>query len=202
MHRKNSVIVFVLLLSAALASACGDVSPAAPSPTLSSVVASINAPSSLSERASQKAVGGMANGRAELQGTPVQNVRDEQYSFVAVREGDAPLAKGQVEVHWIRFTGEELMAHAEVTCLSVVGNQAWIGARVTKLVQNGEDFPPAGRSMIFRVQDNGDDAAATDLATLVFMDVTPGRDLTYCNTREQFPTTLRPTTTGNIQVKP
>lgn len=147
----------------------------------------------------QVAVGGSTNGHAEVQGTPVQNVRDEKFSFTAVADGTAPAAKGQVEVHFDRFTGEEIVVHADVTCVSVVGNQAWVGTRVTRFVLDGQETP-GDRRMIFRVQDNGDDAGSADLASLVFFGA-PGLDLTHCNTRQAFPL-LRATTTGNIQVKP
>lgn len=149
--------------------------------------------------AAQGALGGRASGHAQIQGTPVQNVRDQRYSFTADPHGEAPSAKGQVQVHYLLFTGEEIRVHAEVTCTSVVGNQAWVGARVTRFVLNGEELA-LDRRMIFRVQDNGDDADATDLASLVFFGAA-GLDLRHCNTRQQFPT-LRGTITGNIQVKP
>jgi len=148
--------------------------------------------------AAQAVIGGRASGHAQIQATPVQNVREESYSFTAAPHGEPPFARGQVQVHVVRFTGEELRVHSEVTCTSVAGNQAWVGARVTRLAINNEEVI-VDLSMIFRVQDNGDNAAAVDLASLVFFGE-PGLDLTHCNTRQQFPV-LRPTTAGNIQVK-
>jgi hypothetical protein len=149
--------------------------------------------------APKAAAGGSANGHAEVQGTPVQGIQDERYSFIALPDGNAPLAKGQVQVHFLTFAGMELRVHAEVTCVSVEGNQAWVGTRVTSFVRDGEEIP-GERRMIFRVQDTGDDAGSTDLASLVFFGAA-GLDLTHCNTRQAFPI-LRASTTGNIQVKP
>ena len=62
-----------------------------------------------------------ASGHPVVQGTPVQNVLDQRYSFSAVSADPFPTAMGQVDVHYVRFTGEELTVHADVTCLSVVG---------------------------------------------------------------------------------
>ena len=148
------------------------------------------------------ATGGRAGGHADLHGTPVQNVRDQTYSFTAVSAGAPPLAKGQVEVHLLRFTGEELTVHAQVTCVSVVADQAWVGSQVTRLVVDGQDVPEfVGRPMIFRVRDLGEGNGATDLASLVFFGVPAGGDLAHCNARPDFPI-LRESTSGNIQVKP
>jgi hypothetical protein len=147
------------------------------------------------------ATGGRASGRADIQGTPVQNVRDQTYSFGALSTSAFPLAKGQVEVHFVRFTGEEITVHAEVTCLSVLGNQAWVGSRVRRFVLGGEELPgQVGRPMIFRVQDMGEGHGTIDLASLVFFPP-PGGDLAHCTTRPAFPI-LRPSANGNIQVKP
>jgi hypothetical protein len=148
--------------------------------------------------APQAVIGGRASGHASIQATPVQNVRDESYSFTAAPRGEPPFARGQVQVHLVRFTGEEVRVHSEVTCTSVAGKQAWVGARVTRFTINNEQVP-VDLSMIFRVEDNGDNATAVDLASLVFFGE-PGLDLTHCNTRQQFPV-LRATTAGNIQVK-
>ena len=113
------------------------------------------------------------------------------------------LAKGQVEVHLLRFTGQEVMVHADVTCISIAGNQAWVGSRVTRFVQDQEEIPSfVNRSMIFRVQDFGEGGGITDLASLVFFPTpSAGADVTHCNTQPAFPI-LRESTSGNIQVKP
>ncbi len=157
-----------------------------------------NEPVLLEENAPrQPARGGRASGHAEVQGNTVNNVREERYSFTAIPDGEAPRAKGEVEAHLFLFTGEEVVVHAAVTCVSVVGNTAWVGSRVTREVYNGEkvdfDLP-----MVFQVRDNGEGAATVDDASLVFFGTD---DLTYCDTRPSTPR-VRPTTTGNVQVKP
>jgi hypothetical protein len=147
--------------------------------------------------------GGGASGHVAVQGTPVQNVRDQSYSFTAISEGAFPSAKGQVQVHFVRFSGEEVTVHADVTCLSILGNQAWVGSQTTRYVSNGEAVPErTGIPMVFRVVDLGERENATELASLVLFYLAPtGQDLTHCTTQQDFPI-LRVSTTGNIQVKP
>jgi hypothetical protein len=147
------------------------------------------------------ATGGSASGHAVVQGTPVQNVQDQRYSFTAISTDVFPLAKGQVQVHYVRFTGEEITVHADVTCVAVEGDQAWIGSQVRRLVFDGEAVPERiGSPMIFRVLDLGEGGGATDLASLVFFPP-PGGDIAHCTTRPEFPI-LRESAVGNIQVKP
>jgi hypothetical protein len=112
--------------------------------------------------------GWKASGHPVVHGTPVQNVLDQRYSFIAISTDASSTAKGQVEVHYVRFTGQELTVHADVTCLSVVGQQAWVGAEITRLVVDGAEVPDrVGAPMIFRVVDVGEGEDATDLASLV-----------------------------------
>jgi hypothetical protein len=146
--------------------------------------------------------GAKASGHADIHATLVQNVRDETYSFTALSTGTFPLAKGQVQVHFLQFTGEKFTVHAEVTCLSIVGNEAWVGSLVTRYVIDGQEQPErVGGPMIFRVQDTGEGHGATDLASLVFFGAAPGGDLAHCNTQPPFPI-MRESTNGTIQVKP
>jgi len=146
--------------------------------------------------------GGKAGGRADVHGTPVQNVLDETYSFTAVSTDAPPFAKGEVEVHLLRFTGQELVVHAEVTCVSIVGNEAWVGSRVRRFSVNREEVPQlVDRPMIFRVRDVGEGEGTVDLASLVFFPPTAEGDLEHCNARPDFPI-LRESGTGNIQVNP
>jgi hypothetical protein len=161
------------------------VEPVAPSPAEASVLLT---------------TGWKASGHPVVQGTPVQNVQNQRYSFTAISTDASSAAKGQVEVHYVRFTGEEIMVHANVTCLSVMGEQAWVGAEVSRLVFNGAEMPDrVGIPMIFRVVDVGEGEDATDLASLVFFPP-PGGDIAHCTTRPDFP--ILRESTGNIQVKP
>ncbi len=149
--------------------------------------------------------GGLASGHAFVHGTTVQNVRDETYSFTAATDPAFPQAKGELEVHGLQFTGAEFRVHAEVICMAVAGNMAWVGGRVTEFVLNGQKEPvDVGRPIIFRVLDGGEGAGSADAASLVFFPG-PGRQVVtaegYCDTHPSFPI-LWPNQEGNIQVKP
>jgi hypothetical protein len=144
--------------------------------------------------------GGRASGHVAVQGINV-GVQDQRYSFTAISAGAFPSAKGQVEVHYVRLTGEEIRVHADVTCLSIEGNQAWIGSQTTRYISNGEEVPErTGIPMVFRVVDLGERENATELASLVLFHLVPdGQDIAHCTSRIDFPI-LRTSTTGNIQV--
>lgn len=147
------------------------------------------------------AVLGGASGRADIHGTAVQNIRDETYSFTAIPTGTSHLATGQVEAHFVNFQGQQFVVHSNVTCVSVVGNQAWVGTRITRFVIDGEDVAQRiGAPMIFRVQDMGEGHDHSDLASLVFFGIPrDGGELAYCNERPAFPI-LFESGKGNIQV--
>jgi len=144
--------------------------------------------------------GPRASGHVNVHGTPVQNVVEQRYSFTATSTDAFTTATGQVEVHDVRFTGDEVTVHADVTCLAVLGQQAWVGAEIRRLTFNGEEVPDrTGRPMIFSVLDMGEGPQPVDLASLVFFPP-PGGDLAHCTTRPDFPI-LRESSPGNIQVK-
>ena len=159
--------------------------------------------------------GGMASGHADVSGVPIGSISrfDETISFTARSTGDFPLATGRVEFHGFSIpglenpSGDKWTVHAEVTCLAIVGNQAWVGARMIRWVYNGEEWLwRRGGPMIFRVVDAGEGADATDQASLAYFPVPsiPGPvadDMSFCNTRPNFPI-LRTELRGNIQVKP
>lgn len=73
------------------------------------------------------------------------------YSLNAIQNADGTV-KGQ---YTDRFTDGEGF-HAEVDCLSVVGNTAWIGGIIKSGTLNGVDL--AGRRVVTKVQDNGTSA--------------------------------------------
>jgi hypothetical protein len=142
-----------------------------------------------------------ASGLVNVHGTPVQNIVEQRYSFTAISTDAFTTSKGQVEVHDVRFTGDEVTVQADVTCLAVLGQQAWVGAEIRRLTFNGQEVPDrTGRPMIFRVLDTGEGQQGVDLASLVFFPPAGG-DLAHCATRPDFPI-LRESRTGNIQVKP
>jgi hypothetical protein len=147
------------------------------------------------------ASGGMASGHAAIHGTTVQGIRDERYSFTAISTTPFPQAKGEVDVHLLTFSNLTVDVHAEVVCMSVVGNQAWIGTHVTHYTVDGQAVPSRlGGPMIFRVLDVGEGEGSTDVASLVFFPAAGG-ELSHCGSHPAFPL-LRESTIGNIQVRP
>jgi hypothetical protein len=197
------------IFAAILGAACGvQQAPSSPvrsaAPVRSDVSADtpvLGSPASTAELATN--LGGRSSGHAEIHGTTVQNVRDESYSFTAISSGDSPVAKGQVDAEWLRFSGETVAVHASVTCLAIVGNTAWIGARVTRFSENQtEDLTAIGRPIVIRVRDLGEGHETADVASLVFFPPPNSNgDLTHCSTRPDFPV-LRTSGSGNIQVIP
>lgn len=143
-------------------------------------------------------LGGKAGGHARVHGLAVS---DESYSFAAVSTGDFPLAKGEVEAHILRVSGQAVTVHASVTCLAIVGNVAWIGSVVSRFAVDEEVDPTVvGRPMIFRVQDLGEGQGVSELASLVFFPPAgSGGDMTHCMTRPDFPI-LRVSDEGTVQV--
>jgi hypothetical protein len=143
--------------------------------------------------------GGIASGHADIFATPKQNVVEQTYSFTAVSAGEFPAARGQFEGRGLRFTGEVVNVHADITCMTIVGSQAWIGARITRATVDGEDVAGgAGTPLTFSVFDGTENAAVADSASLWF--VASPSDIGFCNTR---PTgnRYRASSIGNIQVR-
>ena len=128
------------------------------------------------------ASGGIASGHADIFGTSRVNVVEQTYSFSAVSAGEFPRARGQFEGHGLRFTGEVVVIHADVTCMTIVGNQAWIGARITRATVDGEEVVGgAGTPLTFSVFEGGESAAVADSASLWF--VASASDIGFCNAR-------------------
>jgi hypothetical protein len=97
--------------------------------------------------------------------------------------------KGQAEFHH-RDAG--ITDHVDINCLTVVGNDAWLGGTIT----SSDNPAVVGLEIVWRVQDNGEgNAAAPDQTSTVVFGVSPGT----CNTTP--PLGLIPWTNGNVQVK-
>jgi hypothetical protein len=138
----------------------------------------------------QAATGGRATGNADI---TVGSV-GEKISFSALSTGTFPDAKGQTEVH-IRSELGLTDVHADVDCLAILGNNAWVSGPVRKFRRNGEDIPLLpGFQMLFRVQDNGDGGATVDEASLIVARFA----VQVCRNRGPLP--LVPSDNGNIQV--
>lgn len=139
------------------------------------------------------ATGGRASGRFDL-ASPFLGIQTEQYSFVALSIGDFPNATGQMDGKIARPTSLQDI-HAEVDCLAISGNQAWISGALTRLVLNGVPQPTAGRYVVWRVQDNGEGAnSPPDLASVLYVGF-PQACLSLFGGEE-----LPMTPTANIQV--
>lgn len=78
----------------------------------------------------------------------------ETYGINASIDADG-IVGGQVEM---QFSEPALTLHVEVTCLSVSGNDAWIGGAVTHT--SDPTGHPEGMELFFRVQDNGEGGRA------------------------------------------
>lgn len=85
---------------------------------------------------------------------------------------------------------QDLRLHVDVDCLSVLGNEAWIGGVVTL----SNDPTRVGTRVLWRVQDNGEGGGAIDQTSLP-VPGTPGD----CLQQPALP--LVPWTNGNVQVK-
>ncbi len=106
--------------------------------------------------------------------------------------GDAGDAKGKVELH---FSSADARVHGTVTCLSVDGNQAWLGAVVTRSDLETGNFAVGG-DFVWRVSDNGEgtDADAPDRVSSYF----GGPAAEFCETR--FEVFERDWSNGNVQI--
>ncbi len=126
-------------------------------------------------------------------GVRAGTIRHLQFSAIAMADGSV---SGQYN---LTFEGGIFRLQAEVTCLRVVGNQAWIGG-VNKSSTN-----PArvGREGGFIVEDNGEGKGAVpDRVSLMFTNLGPGGAAAVCAGFLDF--ALLPTFAdidkGNVQV--
>jgi len=88
--------------------------------------------------------------------------------------------------------------HGEVTCLSIDGNQAWIGG-VTTIATSGT--PEVGGETGFRVVDNGQGRnSIPDQISLQFVNGGPGFAQSYCGDKPLSPD-LADVEGGNIQIR-
>jgi hypothetical protein len=121
------------------------------------------------------------------------------FAFSAVRKADGT-ATGQWEY---RFRVAGFRVHGRVTCLSVSGNQAWIGGVVEKVVTDDPAFESLlGLEMWWRSIDNGEGLdAPADITTGLGFGF-PGVPITAESWCRDQPLSLiaREVATGNIQI--
>ena len=121
------------------------------------------------------------------------------FAFSAIRTPDGR-ATGQWEY---RFRVAGFRVHGRVTCLSVAGNQAWVGGVVEKVVTDNPVFESLlGQEMWWRSIDNGEGGGAPADITTGLGFGAPGGAITAESWCRDQPLLLiaRDVATGNIQV--
>lgn len=116
-------------------------------------------------------------------------VRDE---FTARSDSD-----GTVTGEYQRIAGAAII-HGTVTCLTVVGNEAWVGGTIDRAA-----FTPVaiGSEFVFRVVDNGEGQGVLDLFSRVAFNQPAGTAAAFCETGAD-PIPLTPIERqGNVQVR-
>ena len=115
----------------------------------------------------------------------------ETYTFSASADGDGNV-RGQAQ---IRLSDPLVSFHAEISCLAVDGNSAWVGGSVVQSSDAG--VLPLGTQFWTRVQDNGEsEASPPDRIGFVRL----GASAAVCNERRpvQMPFLF---TKGNLTVR-
>lgn len=111
------------------------------------------------------------------------------HAFTAQVDADGT-ARGQAEFQ-LRYIDTTI--HAEVDCLTVVGNDAWIGGTITR--SSNPAVVGLGLHILFRVRDNGEGAAhPPDMTSQLVWGVVPS-----CNTMP--PLGLIEWSNGNVHVR-
>ena len=116
----------------------------------------------------------------------------ETYGFSASVDANGN-AKGQASMKW---TIPSVKLHMEISCLSVAGNQAWVGGTVTHT--HDETIVAEGTHFVWSVVDNGEGkkASGPDQMSFFFFTGDPGT----CNNQFDVGTPLD-WQSGNVQVK-
>lgn len=131
-----------------------------------------------------------AGGKLDLSGL---GLPPETYGLTASVDGDGN-AKGQVTA---KFISPLVEFRVEISCLSVSGNQAWLGGIVTHT--HDADIFPVGTGFRWRMVDNGEGKTAPrpDQLSAFSRRGDPSR----CTDQGDFPPQLFDWLHGNIQIK-
>ncbi len=115
------------------------------------------------------------------------------FSFTAVTQPNGRVT-GEAQ---LKSRASGALIHAEINCLTVVGNKAYIGG----VVRHSNNPLLVGKPAVFRVIDNGEGANAPpdELSLFVTFVTPPSED---CNGPTVQSLATRPIEAGNIQVKP
>ena len=122
------------------------------------------------------------------------------FAFAAIRRADGTTT-GEWEYNF-RLNG--FRVHGPVTCLSIAGNQAWIGGVVDKVVTDDPAFESlVGLEMWWRSIDNGEGADAPADVTTGLGFGFPGTPITAESWCRDQPLSLvaRDVAVGNIQIR-
>jgi hypothetical protein len=138
---RAAVIVTFLFVVAG----CSDSAPTAPS-SRSPVAPSASSSAETEQTRSAR----LATGYIEIN----TGAAKERYSFIAVSSTGSPSTKGGVAWHATTPDGSALDIIAELDCLAITDNQAWMSGPVKKFTFNGQP-QPATQHVRFRVIDNG-----------------------------------------------
>ena len=131
-------------------------------------------------------------------GSFVFNGNNRTFSFTARIHAD-----GSVDGQWQRITHNGLpgqsRSHGEITCLTIIGNQAWLGGFKTLSTSGGVEPPNNG--VVWRVIDNGQGRnAPADQMSGQGVNRPPGNVASYC-AAAPIGGILFDLTAGNIQVR-
>ena len=139
----------------------------------------------------QPSSGGAAGGHSRVVRTEPGVVSFvEDVAFIALSTASSltsPFAaKGQLQAKRVSdFNGTEIREvtlHAQIDCLRIEGNTAWVSGPVTRYVISGIEVPPAGIQVLYKVRDNGwgspPDEASTILTSGVPGPICAASDLT------------------------
>ena len=184
MHGTRRMVALALGLAV---SGCGDEHP-------------VTAPGGL-EEASLAAAGVVASvtGSGSHLRTGVDGDELTTFAFGAVRREDGE-TNGQWQYH---FRAAGFSMHGNVSCLTIAGNQAWVGGAITKVLSpDPADQELVGVEMWWRSQDNGEGANASPDATTGLGFAFPGVPITaesWCRDQPQS-LVVREVIAGNIRI--
>ena len=116
------------------------------------------------------------------------------FAFSATKQADGSVS-GEYQI--ISRAGGGVIFHVDVTCMSVVGNQAWVAGIITRA---DDPVIRVGSVSYFRAIDNGEGGGPPDQVTPARINDPAGEDIRFCTER---PTglPLRTVEHGNVQVR-
>jgi hypothetical protein len=130
------------------------------------------------------------------------NEDDYRRMSVTAKKNSDGAVSGQFEFH--RFNGP---VHGEVTCLTVIGNEGYIGGSITHYPADPAEI---GNEFMFMVRDNGEGGnAPPDQITYTYLGIPPGHQYgtaeDFCNLEgqayENLMAVILEIHNGNIQVR-